>query len=238
MAIGLDTSATGLFSGTGPYTLNFQCSGIQRLLLVVAAGMDNVVTSWNWSGVSFNGASLTQRAVNESAGNNRNVRVAVWTLVNPPAGAAYQVSATPSVGLASAVLGVISLTGVDQTTPTGNTGTDAGQKSGYSTSIVTGIADAWLVGGAGCRNGTLTWSPGTGVSELFDVPTGSSVTDDMAACGVYRPCSAAGSYALAATSSASNYGVLAGVEVRPAATAPAAWFGAEVLEPVAGMWMF
>lgn len=219
MTIALDASTYAAFSGSGPYTLNFQCSGSQRLLAVVLAGIRTSESSWAWSSASYNSVGLTQQAVDHQFGNNRNVRVAVWTLVNPAAGASYQFSATPSATLAGAMAMVMNLTGVDQTTPVGTTGTHVGQTNSFSTSLTTGAADAWLVGGGGIRNGTLTWTPGTGMTEVHDQSSGSSSTDDVAAFLGYRVCGAAGSYAFAATASGTNHGVLAAVEVRAAVAA-------------------
>lgn len=217
MAIALDASAYAMFSGSGPFTVNFQCSGTQRLMAAVAVGLRPALGSWAWNSLTFNGATLTQQAANDSAGSNRNVRVATWTLVNPPAGAAYQVSAMPSAGLVAAMLILMSFTGVDQSTPVGNSGTDAGLKAAYSASITTGVANAWLIGGAGVRNGTLSWTPGTGMTEVVDQPSGGSSTDDVSGFGGYRACGAAGSYAFAATASAGTpVGALAAVEIRPA----------------------
>lgn len=241
MAIALDghskiTANDGIASP--PYTLNHSCGGVQRLLVVVFTGMRNEATSWSVTGVTYNGVALTQRAAAEELGNNRAVRTEVWTLTNPPAGSSYQVAVSTDVVLQSYSAAAISLSGVDQTTPTGAAGTDAGNKSGFSTSVTTGVADAWLIGGAGVRNGTLSWTPGTGVTEVYEQSSGSSTTNDVAGCGNYRVCTGAGAYALAATASGANRGVLAVVEVRPAAAAPAAWFGAEVVVPVGGVWMF
>lgn len=239
MAIALDNSAAASFSGSGPYTLNFQCSGSQRLVAVLLTGIRTSAASWAWSSASFNSVALTQQAVDEKFGSNRNVRTALWTLVNPAAGATYQFSATPSETLAGARIMVLSLTGVDQSTPVGATGAHSAQTNAFSTSLTTGIADAWLVGGAGIRNGTLTWTPGTGVTELFDQASGSSTTDDVGATAGYRVCTSTGSYAFASTASGTNHGVLVAVEIRPAApAAPAAWFGADIVAPTSGVWMF
>lgn len=239
MAIAVDTTGSAAFSGSGAYTQNFTCSGIQRLLVVVAAGIRNSTSAWTWGSGTYNGVAMTQQAAGQSPGGSRNVGVSVWTLVNPPSGAAYTVSITPGPSLMAATVAVMSLTGVDQTTPTGNANTDTGQKAGYSASITTGAANAWLVGGASVRNGTLTWTPGTDVTELLDSSTGSSLTDDVATMMGYLPCAAAGSYAFAATASAGTpYGVLAAVEVRAAAVAPADWYGAEAVLSAGGVWMF
>lgn len=218
MAIGLDNSAVATFSGAGPFTLSFQCSGSQRLLVAVLAGMRTAESNWSWDSAAFNGAALTQQSVNAQFGNNRNVRVAVWTLVNPAAGAAYQLAASANVNLSAARLMLMCLTGVDQVTPVGATGTHAAQTNAFSANLTTGIADAWLVGGAGIRNGTLAWSPGTGVTELNDQSTGSDASNDITAFFGYRVGGAAGSYGFAATASGTNHGVLAAVEIRPAAT--------------------
>lgn len=237
MAIGLDGHSRVTGSGAGPHTLNHNCGGVQRLLVVVFSGIRNAATSWSVSGVTYNGAALTQLAAAEELGSNRAVRTEVWVLVNPPAGSSYQVSVSTSVSMMSFSLAAISLSGVDQTTPTGVVGTDNGNKSAFSIGMTTTVADAWLIGGAGIRNGTLSWTPGSGVSEVYEQTSGSG-TDDVVGCGDYRVCTGAGSYALDATASGSNRGVMAAVEVKPATAAPAAWFGAEVLAPAAGVRMF
>lgn len=238
MAIGLDGHSKVTGSGAGPHTLNHNCGGVQRLLVVVFSGMRNSETSWSVSGVTYNGAALTQLAAAEELGNSRAVRTEVWVLVNPPAGSSYQVSVSTSVSMVSYSLAAISLSGVDQTTPTGVTGTDAGNKSSFSVGLTTTVADAWLIGGAGIRDGTRSWTPGSGVSEIYEQASGASSTNDLVGCGDYRVCTGAGSYALDATASDSNRGVMAAVEVKPATAAPAAWFGAEVFAPAVGVRMF
>ena len=59
--------------------------------------------------------------------------------------------------------------------------------------------------------------------EVYEQASGSSTTNDVVGCGNYLVCTGAGSYSLAANASGGNYGVMAGVEVRPAAGAPAVW---------------
>lgn len=240
MAISLDGHSKTTGSGSGPHTVNHTCGGVQRLLVVVYTGMRNAATSWSVSSVTYNGAALTQQAAAEHVGTSRNVRTEVWALVNPPAGSSYQVSVTPST---SAILGwslaAISLAGVDQTSPVGTTGTDSGNKSAFSVGLTTSVADAWLIGGAGIRNGTLNWTPGSGVTEIYEQASGADTGTDVVGCGDYRVCTGAGAYALDATASGSNYGVLGAVEVKPAAAAPAAWYGAELgRQESAGVWMF
>lgn len=237
MAIGLDGHSKVVGSGTGPHTQNHTCGGVQRLLGVIFTGMKNGAVSWSVGGVTYNGVALTQVAQGEELGNSRAIRTEVWVLVNPPAGSSYQVSVTVG-NLTAFSLAVISLSGVDQTTPTGAAGADAGNKAAYGVGLTTTVADAWLLGGAGIRNGTRSWTPGSGVSEVYEQTSGSSTTDDVVGCGNYRVCTAAGAYTLSATASGADRGVMAGVEVRPAAAALAAWFGAEMVQSVGGVWMF
>jgi len=239
MAIALDGySQIASDTGSPPYTLNHTCGGVQRLLVLVFSGIRLVATSWGPVNVTYNGIAMTLQATAEEIGNSRAVRTSVYTLVNPPAGASYQASVTTGGVTVHWSMSLISLTGVDQTTPTGATGADNGNKSGYSASLTTSVPSAWLIGGAGIRNGTLNWTPGSGVTELFEHTTGSSSTDDLTGCVVYRACTSAGLYTLDATASGSNRGALGAVEIKPAAAAPAAWFGAELVAPAAGMWMF
>lgn len=237
MAIGLDGHSKVTGSGSGPLTLSHACGGVQRLLLVVFSGMRGALGSWS-SSVTFNGAAMTLGAANESAGSSRNVRTEVWYLVNPPGGSSYAVSVSPSASMQGFSLAAISLTGIDQSSPVGNVGTDAGNKSNYAVGLVTGVGDAWLVGGGGIRNGTLGWAPQGSTVEVYEQASGSSTTNDLVGCGNYLVCTGAGSYSLAANASGGNFGVMAGVEVRPAAAAPAVWSGAELVLPEGGVWVF
>ncbi len=80
------------------------------------------------------------------------------------------------------------------------------------------------------ENDAYAWSPGTGVTEVYEQATGSSITSDVSQFGGYRACGAAGSYAFAATATGTNRGVLAAVEVRAGTPpAPSAWFGADLI---------
>ena len=216
MAIELDGHTKTSGSGSGPFTVSHTCGGSHRLLAVVFTGMRSGTGSWSVTGVTYNGTSLTQAAANESSGSSRNVRTEVWYLVNPPGGSSYTVSVSTSVTMQAFSLAAISLTGVDQTTPVGNTGTDTGNKASYAASISTGTADAWLIGGAGIRHGNRTWSPDSGVTEIYERASGSDTTNDVVGCGLYRSCGASGSYSIGATADASNLGVLAAMAVNAA----------------------
>lgn len=178
--------------------------------------MRGATGSWSVSSLTYNGTSLTQAAANESSGSSRNVRTEVWYMVNPPSGSSYTVSVTTSATMMCYVLSAMSLTGVDQTTPVGNTNTHAGNTAAYSASITTTVADAWLIGGAGIRKGTNSWSPDSGVSEIFEQGSGSSDTNDVTGTGLYRVCTSTGSYSIGSTASSSNFGVLAAIAVNPA----------------------
>ncbi len=238
MAIGLDGHSKVTGSGAGPHTLSHACGGVQRLLVVVFSGMRGALGSWS-SSVTFNGAAMTLGAANESAGSTRNVRTEVWYLVNPPGGAAYQVSVSTSATMQGFSLAAISLTGVDQSSPVGNAGTDTGNKSNYSVGLTTAVADAWIIGGAGIRNGTRTWAPQGSTVEVYEQASGSSTTNDVVGCGNYLVCTGAGSYSLAADADNSNYGVMAGIVVQPApAPAPAQWVDPGLLATTPGVWAF
>lgn len=240
MAIGLDGHSKVKQGGgglSGPFTVSHTCGGVQRLLVVVFSGMRGALGSWSVSGLTYNGTSLTSGAANESSGSSRNIRTEVWYLVNPPGGSSYSVSVSVSASLQSYSLAAISLTEVDQSSPVGNTGTDAGNKSSYSVGLSTSVADAWLIGGAGIRNGNRTWTPQGSTTEIYEQASGSDTTNDVVGCGDYLVCTSAGSYSLASNADSSNLGVMAGIVVQPASSAPAAWFGAEFVA-VGGVWTF
>lgn len=241
MAIGLDGHSKGTGTGTPstPFTLNHACGGVQRLLAVVFTGIRNSTSSWSVSGVTYNGSALTQAAANERSGSSRNVRTEVWYLVNPPGGSSYQVSVTSSTGLLAYSLAAISLTGVDQTTPVGSAGTDAGQKTSFSVGVTTGVANAWLVGGAGARYAGGAWSPQGSTVEVYEQASGTNNTSDVTACGDYLVCTSAGSYSLAANLGSTEHGVMGAMAVQPAASAAVDWVDSGlVVVAGGGVWAF
>lgn len=159
-------------------------------------------------------------------------------MVNPPGGSSLALSVSTSATMQAFSMAAISLTGVDQSSPVGNTGTDAGNKSNYSVGLTTAVADAWLIGGAGIRDGNLGWAPQGSTVEVYEQSTGSSSTNDHVGCGNYLVCAGAGSYSLEANASGTNFGVMAGIVVQPAASAPATWPAAELVLPASGVWAF
>jgi hypothetical protein len=181
----------------------------------------------------YGALSLTQQVAIALSGQGRNVRTEIWTLLAPVQGSPQTLQASFSA-FAGCVLTALSLTGVHQTTPLGVSGSDSGVKDVFSTPIVTGADGSWLVGGATNRNGTLSWTPGTGVTERYDQSTGTDLTSDQVGMGGNRSCGAAGSYDFAATLSASNRGTLVAIEVRAAPAVAGGPAGARFMVPTFG----
>src|SRR5207245_4175775 len=93
------------------------------------------------TGVTYGGTALTQ-----AVADTQKPTGSIWYLVNPPSGtASVVVSSSPSKG---AIIGVISFTGVDQSTPIQTTATpdNANARTSPATvSITNETANAWVM---------------------------------------------------------------------------------------------
>ncbi len=119
-----NTSYTG---GSGNITLSFTTgSGSNRLLMVQA----ETNASRSFSGITYNGVSMTQVATENSLTNDDGVgaHVELWYLVNPASGT-HNIVAT-MVGSGAGSLAAASFTNVNQTTPLGTAATGNGTASG------------------------------------------------------------------------------------------------------------
>lgn len=104
-----------------------------------ATDLDRPVT-----GVTFNSDPLTVRKTQDDATNN--ITSEVWT-INPPDQVTGAVQITYSNTVTDTMGGAVSLTGVDQSTPTGATGGDNDVNTDNpSTPINTNEDNSWLIG--------------------------------------------------------------------------------------------
>ena len=156
LGIAIDNLATSAVStdSSGLVTISFTVGTGANRLLIVGGTVDNFVIT----GVTYGGTALTQ-----AVADTQKPTGSIWYLVNPPSGtASVVVSSSPSKG---AIIGVISFTGVDQSTPIPTTATNDnanGRTSPASVSITNKNANAWVIdvvseaNGAGLTNGAST----------------------------------------------------------------------------------
>ena len=148
-------------------------SGANRLLLVGVVWR-NTSTAIPISGVTFNGTTMTQVGTNTALTNRR---LAIYSLVNPPASTTGNVVVTlsGSTNATDIVAGAANFSGVDQTTPLGTFAT-ASSSSGTTPSVaVTTVANDLVFDTVVAANGTLT--VGSGQTSRWNVtPTTANIT--------------------------------------------------------------
>src|SRR5256712_786574 len=132
----LATSAVSTDS-SGLVTISFTVGTGANRLLIVGGTVDNFAIT----GVTYGGTALTQ-----AVADTQKPTGSIWYLVNPPSGtASVVVTSTPSKG---AIVGVISFTGVDQSTPIPTTATNDnanGRTSPATVSITNANANSWVM---------------------------------------------------------------------------------------------
>jgi hypothetical protein len=138
-SIAVDNSATSTAGsdGSGHVTVQFTVGTGQNRLLIVGGTVDNSAIT----AVTYNGKALSQ-----AVADTQLPRTSVWYLVNPPSGtASVVVTSSASRG---AVIGVLSLTGVDQGSPIPTTAKNDnanGFSSPATVSITNANANAWVM---------------------------------------------------------------------------------------------
>src|SRR2546428_461485 len=137
--IAVDNLATSAVStdSSGLVTISFTVGTGANRLLIVGGTVDNFAIT----GVTYGGTALTQ-----AVADTQKPTGSIWYLVNPPSGtASVVVTSTPSKG---AIVGVISFTGVDQSTPIPTTATNDnanGRTSPATVSITNANANSWVM---------------------------------------------------------------------------------------------
>ncbi len=152
-----DTAATSI-------TVSHTTSGTSRLMLVGVSLTDNRSPV---SSITYNGTALT-RVGTEDAMSSAHIEL--WALVAPDVGT-HDLEVNLPGGDNGAVVGVITLTGVDQSSPYGSFYSNNGS-SGMSSSItITGIssADGDQVFAVVDESSGTSLSPDSGETEYWDV---------------------------------------------------------------------
>jgi hypothetical protein len=215
-AIAVDAVSTN--TGTGAsLTISHTASGTNRLMLVApqwnAGGSQVKVVT----GVTYNGVPLT---LVQHAEQSDDAATDIWMLVNPPTGGPYNVVVTYDLAPAfEHIAGVITFTGVDQTTPLGtpnwNSETRAGtlEPASVAVSSLPGELVFATVASETPDFPGVTWQGGT--PEHWNIGVGGT--------GPYNTVGAAATEPGAATvtmtwANVNDHWAAAGVSIKPAAT--------------------
>lgn len=165
MAIAYDSAAS---DAAGNLSWSHTCSGEQRLLLIgIQTRNTTPVTA---TSVTYNGVALTK--ISRKAYTAGDITCELWYLVAPATGA-NTAAVTFDTVPTRASAGSISLTGVDQTSPIDAWNETEGDNNNPSVSVVTTVADAWLVDSVSSRVAT-AHSPTSPALERYDVTAGTS----------------------------------------------------------------
>jgi len=177
-------------------------AGNNRLLIVIVGirGDESV------SSINYSGSPLTLAIANGS-GTSDGQRVEIWYLADPPTGSNDVVVTYPG-NLNPDGIAALSYTGVDTNNPIGavasansTTGTDV------TADITTTSADSLIVGGLSMLGGDTgpSFTPGTGTTERYDLPSGTHAANDDSYAGGEEPATTAGTYTFNFTTSVSDW---------------------------------
>src|SRR3989475_102101 len=180
LGIAVDNLATSAVStdSSGLVTISFTVGTGANRLLIVGGTVDNFAIT----GVTYGGTALTQ-----AVADTQKPTGSIWYLVNPPSGtASFVVTSTPSKG---AIVGVISFTGVDQSTPIPTTATNDnanGRTSPATVSITNANANSWVMDlvGSGHIGG---FTNGASTTTQWNLDSGSTNAGASSTTGPLSP---------------------------------------------------
>ncbi len=162
LAVNEDTTSTGTSSG-GSFSVSHTTSGDDRLMLVgVSLSLDEGTEQV--SSVTYNGTSLSLVGTEVNGG----ARVEIWSMVAPDMGT-HNVDVTISGSPFGATAGVMTFTGVDQTTPLGTFASTNGEASSGSVNVSSASGELVFGAVAVASSSNYDLSPGAGQTEKWDI---------------------------------------------------------------------
>ena len=200
-AVAIDAISTKSSSDPGSTTFSVSHTtgtGYNRLMLVGISQKDRSVTGVTYGGIPLN---LEGGVISSS-----NARIHLYSLVNPPSGAANVVvtlSSNPDKGI---VVGVTTFTGVDQTTPLGTFAGTQAKTAAPSISVASATGEL-VYDVVAFRNETL--SVGSGQTQSWNIATGG----EMYGGGSTEP--GASSVSMNWTASASQDWAIGAISIKP-----------------------
>lgn len=188
-------------------------SGSDRVLEVTVSLLRSNENGITVDGVTFGGVALTEG--DRSTGSTiRSNYVGVWYLVNPSVSTA-NIVVTPSATMAGCIISAVTLYGVHQTIPTGDSyrvkDATLGEFDINCGLAQTGGLCVLAVSANAKDDPTWTWSGGG--SELYDANNGSSDSNEIAGSAILRDSDVGGATCTCSISPAMMVGV--GVEFLP-----------------------
>ncbi|MBN2020096.1 MAG: lamin tail domain-containing protein, partial [Sedimentisphaerales bacterium] len=195
-------------------------TGNNRLLVVcvMIRGGESV------NSVTYAGIGL-KKAIHSGTPSNGNngCRIEQWYLVAPPVGTAnvivsFATSVDPS-GITA-----VNFTGVNQSSPIGSiSAAYATSGTNITTNITTRDPNSLIFGAATAYGGdTDPFTPGSGITEMWDSATGTSLTSDNGIWGGKRTTTTPGVYTFNTTAYVSDDWAIAAIEIKTAVgTSPA-----------------
>ncbi|MCP4857295.1 MAG: DUF4347 domain-containing protein, partial [Fuerstiella sp.] len=167
--VAVDATSTGTVAkGNSSDTISHTTSGSDRLMLVgISFGEDK---GDSVSSVTYNGTSLTLVGARDNS-DTATARVEIWKLVAPVTGTHNVVVNISGTSHEGATIGVMTFTGVNQTTAVGSFASAQGDSSSPS-ATVSSAADE-IVFGVAAFDDSSNWnfSPGAGQTERWDLFT-------------------------------------------------------------------
>lgn len=189
-------------------------SGSDRVLEVTVSLLRSNENGITVDGVTFGGVALTEGDRSTGISTSRSNYVGVWYLVNPSVSTA-NIVVTPSATMAGCIISAVTLYGVHQTIPTGDSyrvkDATFGEFDINCGLAQTGGLCVLAVSANANNNPTWTWSGGG--SELYDVNNGSGDSNEIAGSAVLRDSDVGGATCTCSISAAMMVGV--GVEFLP-----------------------
>ncbi len=152
MAIGFDNAASGNTTSQTLTLSSFVVGAGSDKALFVGVGIRGIVSGQNVTGITWNGSEGFSRVGTQEA--NGIIAVELWELVNPTAATADIVITLSGSPGSNQIGGVISLTGVDQTTPSEASAQANGSGTSSSVSVTTVTDNAWALDVVNHRNDT------------------------------------------------------------------------------------
>ena len=189
-------------------------SGSDRVLEVTVSLLRSNENGITVDGVTFGGVALTEGDRSTGISTSRSNYVGVWYLVNPSVSTA-NIVVTPSATMAGCIISAVTLYGVHQTIPTGDSyrvkDATFGEFDINCGLAQTGGLCVLAVSANANNNPTWTWSGGG--SELYDANNGSGDSNEIAGSAILRDSDVGGATCTCSISTAMMVGV--GVEFLP-----------------------
>ena len=162
MAVNVDASSSGSTADQASVTVSHTTAGANRLMLV---GITMNPSGESVSSVTYNGVNLTHVGTQEDGA--ALARVEIWSLVAPDTGTHDVVVNFTDLGHKGASVGVMTFTGVDQTTALGAFSGNSGLSASASTTVASATDDL-VFGVVAVEKGTAV-TPGAGQTEYWDI---------------------------------------------------------------------